>query len=495
MSELQNVFKYDENAYKSELFPDGWWNWFTTYWGTDNITTIKFHPDPNQIELKDTADINEYTNKYFNDLTNGYDTHGRLTIIELSALILGLIPTPFSPFLLGLSTAAGLADAGVYLAEGDKYMASMMLALEVIPGGELFRVFKGSKVVPKLGKEGTIELIQRGLKGELKTGEEVIYQSLVKELKTSEKIVLNTVQETVGNNLKTGLRAAWKASKKGLDTFFKLITLVYKTIGSLPSMILNVGGTMYTVDQIYLAKYGRDEDRQNSEIRQLYYLLKSGKTPEEAEMEKTMITIEDFLKSQNSAELGAKMLDNVKNVDLKEEKDMDKYFRDRAQLQNQTDVLQGAQKERKITTPKIDEILNKTAAFYYGMSSEDIKSLKLKLKENYGKYFGDELDKTIENPDYDDTFYYIINKFQTEILPTYYGINIDENELNSIGVQTYNQIIKQPQDSTKDPEFVDKDNYDFYMWNERFKNWMKIEFDLYKKLKDNGQKVEKRIKQ
>jgi len=38
--DLDNTFKSDKDAYKSNLFPDGWWGWFNAYWGTNNLNVI-----------------------------------------------------------------------------------------------------------------------------------------------------------------------------------------------------------------------------------------------------------------------------------------------------------------------------------------------------------------------------------------------------------------------------------------------------------------------
>ena len=40
-NELNAYFKYDKYAWKSEYFPEGWWNFFITYFGTDNYSQIK----------------------------------------------------------------------------------------------------------------------------------------------------------------------------------------------------------------------------------------------------------------------------------------------------------------------------------------------------------------------------------------------------------------------------------------------------------------------
>ena len=38
--DLDDAFKSDKDAYKSNLFPDGWWGWFNAYWGTNNLNVI-----------------------------------------------------------------------------------------------------------------------------------------------------------------------------------------------------------------------------------------------------------------------------------------------------------------------------------------------------------------------------------------------------------------------------------------------------------------------
>jgi hypothetical protein len=38
--DLDDTFRSDKDAYKSNLFPDGWWGWFNAYWGTNNLNVI-----------------------------------------------------------------------------------------------------------------------------------------------------------------------------------------------------------------------------------------------------------------------------------------------------------------------------------------------------------------------------------------------------------------------------------------------------------------------
>ena len=49
-----------------------------------------------------------------------------------------------SSYSLGLAFSAGLADAALYLSEGDEYSALMAGALTILPGDELFKIMKAS---------------------------------------------------------------------------------------------------------------------------------------------------------------------------------------------------------------------------------------------------------------------------------------------------------------------------------------------------------------
>ena len=196
MNDYTNAFKYDKNAYKSELFPDGWWNWFTSYWGTDNLNQISLSKDPKLIKVPGGG------HGYPSGGLTSSDVHTFLTVVELGSLLLAFIPSPLSPILFGISTAAGLADAGTYYYEGDKYMGSMMLALEIIPGGELLKIFKGTKTAVKLGKEGTIELLEKGSKGTLNGNEKIVYNNLVSDLKSVDKQITKSAKKQIGIEIK-----------------------------------------------------------------------------------------------------------------------------------------------------------------------------------------------------------------------------------------------------------------------------------------------------
>jgi hypothetical protein len=312
-NDLTNAFKYDKNAYNSELFPDGWWNWFTTYWGTDNVTKIKLSQNPKDIKVPGGG------GGYPSGELTSSDVHTFLSVVELGAMLLAFIPSPLSPILWGISSAAGIADASTYFYEGDKYTGSMMLALEVIPGGELLKFFKGTKTAVKLGKEGTIDLLKRGSKGSLKGSEEIVYQDLKKELKTLEKEITQLAKKQITKNVIGNLTQNFIKITKNYSTidklkvFFHIIGTVWKKTGRLPKMAMSVGGTAVGIDKIYLAIFGRDEDRQKSDLRKIYYQIQGKGIPPE-EFIKNVDIAQKYIASDGAVK------DTVNFIDIADDK-------------------------------------------------------------------------------------------------------------------------------------------------------------------------------
>ena len=313
-NDLTNAFKYDKNAYASELFPDGWWNWFTTYWGSDNYNNIKTHPEPQNVKV---TDKNKYKKGY--TMWSTEFLHDVLTVVELGAMLLAFIPSPLSPILWGISSAAGIADASTYFYEGDKYTGSMMLAFEVIPGGELLKLFKGTKTAIKLGKEGTIDLLKRGSKGTLEGSEEIIYQDLKKELKSLEKEITQLAKKQITKNVIGNLTQNFIKITKNYSTidklkvFFHIIGTVWKKTGRLPKMAMSVGGTAVGIDKIYLAIFGRDEDRQKSDLRKIYYQIQGKGIPGE-EFIKNVDIAQKYIGSDGAVK------DTVNFIDIADDK-------------------------------------------------------------------------------------------------------------------------------------------------------------------------------
>jgi hypothetical protein len=422
MNDLTNAFKYDKNAYRSELFPDGWWNWFTAYWGTDNLNQITLSKDPKLIKVPGGG------HGYPSAGLTTSDVHTFLTVVELGSLILGFLPTPLSPIFMGISSVAGLADAGTYYYEGDKYMGSMMLALEIIPGGELLKFFKGTKTAYKLGKEGSLELLEKGSKGTLNGEEKIVYQNLVTDLKSIDKKIIKGAEKQIGKEVVENLTQSFIKSTKGyspkekLRLLYNIMAIAYKKIGSLPKMVINVGGTMVGIDQLYLALFGRDEDRQKSVFREIYYLIQGKGLPEDEEINRKVNEVENFIKNNGGADEFASDFLEVANSTTIEE--MDKILSDLYANKPQ-------EVKSKDEQPQDQESL---------FSSDDSKNLEI------GNNGGEITLKT---------------KTPKEALS---DIELSQLENN-------------------------KDEYDFYIWSIRLKKWNNVDFNSFKTAKKNGYQV------
>ena len=177
-----------------------------------------------------------------------YDTHDWLSLIEITTGLLGLIPTPASPVLLGISAAAGVSDAYVYYKEGDKYMAGIMLILSVIPGGELVSVLKKTNVFSKKGSGYVAKLLKKSKSG--------------KALSEIEQKEIKEVAETMTENAGEVKGLLKKGLKKSIVTYLKdktpkwmanaLARLIKTRVYKASRVAFQTGGLIYGFDKLYL---------------------------------------------------------------------------------------------------------------------------------------------------------------------------------------------------------------------------------------------------
>jgi len=506
------------------MFPDGVWNWFTTYWETDNANEIlgKIASLTTGISSQsfNASDNNDYGEPRYTMWSTEF-LHDIFTVGELGALAGAFAFPPLAPILFGVSSVFGAADAGTYFAEGDTYMGSMMLGLEVIPGGELIKILKAKKIgveaLEQLGEQEVKNIIKKGMAGEITEASEAkIFNAFVKEKDKIAPAMVEAMQQQAKKNVKELGKTYGEFVKKGVDlsgkpssswsTFFDFIGRLSKATGSFPKMAISVGGTMWGIDQLYLALYGRDEDRQNSDIRKLYYLIKGGGLPEEEaakkEQERLIQEFADkYLKDPEKAvatlikqgsdtgkEQGAAaewLLTRVRNV----------Y---NSNVKNKKPGYVGSGNENVIPTPTIQEVLNSGKKFSYGMTSDDLLKIKNKVRINFGNALNKELlMKTISNPNFDDDFLSVILDFQENVVKNFYGKEITER--GPIGLETYSYIVKDPiealptKTTTQALDSLEEDKYEYFNWSSRKSEWVKITFGEYEKLKASGDKVEKKL--
>jgi peptidoglycan hydrolase-like protein with peptidoglycan-binding domain len=441
-----------------------------------------------------------------------FDPHSVTTAIEIGSLILGLIPTPLSPLLLGISTAAGLADAGLYFAEGDPYMGSMMLALEIIPGGELFSVLKKGKTTAKLGVDGTKEILQKGLKNELQDQlAQQTYKNLTQEL---QGVVGKEIAQKAEANIV--LRATTKMAdgfaklpfKQQLKAFSNIVELCWNSIGKIPQIILKVGGTAITVDQLYLAINGRDESRQNSDIRRMYYWLKGyeGLTPEEKgqmiqqeelqrEMQKAVVGVENAMKSADKKQIADATIKVSTGFD---QSALDAYLIKRVNETKQLKTKDGIVTlgEVQIPMPSEEDVKTGKAFYSLGMSGDTIGQIKKQLKNNWGVTFSEgnyDLSGLNENPNsFDVPLLSAVIALQDQIIPKKLKKKLPENEPPGvIGPETLKVIRTIPEDmkiQTKKvtPYDLQKDQFNYFFYSARLDQWKPITYEQYQDYYNQG---------
>jgi hypothetical protein len=462
--------------------------------------------------------LDEVTGEIYEEQSNlSALRHEILGFIEIGALALGFATGPFAPFFFGVSTAAGLADSAQYFSDGDKYMGCMMLALEIIPGGELFKIFrKGKKTARVLSTTTEVsddvmkDIIQRGQKGLLNDDtEKAIYQAIREDAAgVVGQTVATTVRQTIKTNIKTNLVNTFKQLGGGWSAFWKIVSFAYNSLGTVPQIIIKVGGTAYSIDQIYLAVYGRDEDRQNSDLRKAYYALKAylgsgdGQLPEDAQakadMEAGVKLIQDTF-SGNPEKLN-KVVDE--GLDIKYDEDdinILNYFVN----QNKQNVKTAETKKSEVyktdkdvykQAPTMEDVKTKNYYLGWGMSGDSITELKKMLSDNWGEYLDQtKLNNTLKNNLFDDDLWDLIFYFQSNIMPNILGIKETNEDMGNVGNQTLS-YLKQFKTSSLAPKtteevLMDEKDFDFFYYNIRTKKWQPITKQEYFDFKKTGVNV------
>lgn len=192
-------------------------------------------------------DVRDYERAVFgggDDVKWDHDTMGW---VELALVGGGMLLTmtgfgaPLGLFLIGAGTVVGVTDAMVYYSEGDPYMGTMMLALNLIPGGEL-----AGMLTKKAGAEITEQTIKQSEKaisklkgGQLLTdAEQWAYEKFVKAFNAAAPEV---IQVTAKKSIVI-VRNTLKAVK-----LYKLVQVSAK-IGK---TVFKVGRIAVTVDQLW----------------------------------------------------------------------------------------------------------------------------------------------------------------------------------------------------------------------------------------------------
>jgi hypothetical protein len=204
------------------------------------------------------------------------DSHDWLLLISITTGILGMIPSPLSLPLLGISFVSDVSDAVIYYNEGDKYTSGILFALSIIPFHQLVKEFRTAYTFKKIGSSGVKKLIGKSKAGTITKEESKVLKESLKELGQESDVLVKLTKETVKKTLLSNL------GKKSLKYLANLLYFLGKLGFGIGKEVgkfgIQIGGIYYLFDEIYLAIFANDlknlDIRKYSKIQQLVALIK-----------------------------------------------------------------------------------------------------------------------------------------------------------------------------------------------------------------------------
>lgn len=377
--------------------------------------------------------------------------HDVLTVVELGLLAVSFVAGPAAPLFIGLSAIAGIADSAVYFQQGDKYMGIMMMAISMVGIDDVITLVKyaaAKTTIKTLGKEGIKALAKKQLAKEVLSESE---QLAIKEIQIAvyksqdalnSSMKLNMMDEFVTTGVySTAIKNSW-----GWDRFFDICYKINKKLLGIPGatgVIIKIGGIAYTVDQVYLAFYGNDEDRKNSSFSQLFDYFKNANEAEKMmEAQKAFESLQKDMAKNPNTFLKPDVIEKALGFDytkLDPIDDVKAYYMAKNQYKDKktTPEQEKRQKEHKFTeAPNLNEVETGESVLSWGVSGDSITEIQKLLSEK-----GYDI---VPNGIFDWDTNFMIYTFQSQ------------NGLNPTGVvdnQTLNKL-KQKEDSVNCTEKI-----------------------------------------
>jgi len=283
-------------------------------------------------------------------------SHATLGKIELALSAVGFVSGPFAPLFFGAAGIVGFVDGVKYWNEGDTHMGLMMMSLSLLGGPEIVSAFKlakaelsAIKLVSTYGDDGLKTLINT-----YKSSPEILGAAELNAIKilkqatyTSQRILGKEMSKKMLSNFARNLPKIAKEQKWGWKQFIKVFWNFAESQPTLKGTLVYIGGIPYTLDQIYLALYGNDLDRQRSGIGALFDYL--SKRPQEAQivLDKAFIEFQSQLVIESATiqkfeEMMKSIMDSSGNIDLNK-------------LESDEEVLARLRKEGKISETGFDQ--------------------------------------------------------------------------------------------------------------------------------------------
>jgi len=352
------------------------------------------------------------------DAERSKGVHNVMTIVELGLLFVGIFSGPAAPIFFGLSSIAGFVDAGIYFAEGDKYMGTMLCAVSLLGLPEIATMFKstGKQALKTLGKEGLERLAKKEISGTLTALEKTQLAAIKMEMDQSAKIFTFTNRyKMVQNFVNDGIYQGAIKNKWGFDHLFSIIyNISQKVNNSFVRTILKIGGIVYTTDQVYMAIYGNDEDRKYSAFGPLLDWV-YGNDTEEKKIQAALKLFEDLqknLKENASQYLSPESIDAVLSFDpskLQSKEQLYAYYSSRAKKNKKPTPSSTESGDYTLIykeAPELSEIKNGEVASF-GSSGNSITEIQqLLIDKGYNE--------VIKNGKFDDNTQFYVFRFQED---------------------------------------------------------------------------------
>jgi hypothetical protein len=243
----------------------------------------KIYSDPKQAE-KYNKDIQQLFSGLGDIWTNwNHDTAG---YVELGLTGVGFLLTltgvgaPLGVVLIGAGTAVGIADAIKYYEENDPYMGTMMLALQLIPGGELVGILaknsakftkyypKFVKIIDKINKNKSLTDVEGKI---FEWGSKLFNQHLP------------TIAKLIRKNSFKALKLKLRKEKSSI-VLRTMINILHFNLQQAPTfiakMVIKIGRISVTIDQLWTLMATpdswRSKMRNKSEFSQIIDKLYDG---------------------------------------------------------------------------------------------------------------------------------------------------------------------------------------------------------------------------
>ena len=336
--------------------------------------------------------------EWFSSLT----AHDWLMFIELGASIGVVFGGPFAPIFFGIELAAASADSYLYFKEGDPYMGSMVLALNLIPGGQLGQIFKGVKWFPKKGPKYVKLLLEKAKKGgKLTKTESDELAQIAKEFTEQSGPISKSLKRVVRTKLATSL-----ASKTPQWIINCIIGLSKSKAVKLSMFVAKFGGTVYTIDKLYLFVFRdsifKDESKLDSRTKnELRFMINNLLGYEDAVNEFLVKKTTDSI--MNLGDQGEELLksDVTEEMVKSDFEKMLKEFEKNPPSEQSTQEPSEQSVEIDYSNPEIQKVLNKEInpstkkpfVIKRGQHGEGVKQIQIMLDNlkydyllnNYGK--------------------------------------------------------------------------------------------------------------